>query len=202
MLPEKSQAVQELLDESQYFKQQLFNEVRRTIMLDYFASRENFLEVGEQYANHMNTNLKEWAKFVQFYSDLNNARQAKDEEYKREQFIGEELDWKMLADNLTLFGSQLGDLKDMQGFDPNSSFQMDQSIVVDNDGGGGPADGVPFHVDDAGAPGYKPPPFVLPGDGNQQRAGTIASARDDYQSQSQPLQQEQIQPRRGSLTLT
>ncbi len=74
-------------------------------MLDYFASRENFLEVGEQYANHMNTNLKEWSNFVQFYSDLNNARQAKDEEYKREQFIGEELDWKMLADNLELFGS-------------------------------------------------------------------------------------------------
>lgn len=47
MLPEKSQAVQELLDECQYFKQQLFNEVRRTIMLDYFASRENFTDVGE-----------------------------------------------------------------------------------------------------------------------------------------------------------
>lgn len=47
MLPARTQAVQELLDESQYFKQQLFNEVRRTIMLDYFSSRENFLEVGE-----------------------------------------------------------------------------------------------------------------------------------------------------------
>lgn len=53
MLPEKSQCVQELLDECQYFKQQLFNEVRRTIMLDYFASRENFTDVGEQYMNHM-----------------------------------------------------------------------------------------------------------------------------------------------------
>lgn len=47
MLPEKSQALQEIQDESQYFRQQLFNEVRRTIMLDYFASRENFLDVGE-----------------------------------------------------------------------------------------------------------------------------------------------------------
>ena len=74
-------------------------------MLDYFASRENFLDVGEQYANHVGQNLKEWHKFVQFYSDLNNARLEKDEEYKRDQFIGEELDWKMLADNLTLFGS-------------------------------------------------------------------------------------------------
>ena len=103
MLPEKTAAVQELLDESQYFKQQLFNEVRRTIMLDYFASRENFLDVGEQYSNHMSQNMKEWQKFIAFYSDMNNARKSKDDEYKREQFIGEELDWKMLADNLTLF---------------------------------------------------------------------------------------------------
>lgn len=47
MLPEKSQALQEVQDESQYFRQQLFNEVRRTVMMDYFASRENFLDVGE-----------------------------------------------------------------------------------------------------------------------------------------------------------
>ena len=51
----------------------------------------------------MALNMKEWNKFIQFYSDLNNARKSKDEDYKREQFIGEELDWKMLADNLTLF---------------------------------------------------------------------------------------------------
>lgn len=53
-------------------------------MLDYFASRENFLEVGEQYANHMNQILTEWSKFVAFYSDLNNARMEKDAEYNRE----------------------------------------------------------------------------------------------------------------------
>ena len=103
MLPEKTQAVQELLDESQYFKQQLFNEVRRTIMLDYISSRDNFLDVGEQYTNHLAQNIKEWNKFVLFYSDMNNDRRTKDEDYKREQFIGEELDWKMLADNLSLF---------------------------------------------------------------------------------------------------
>ena len=103
MLPVKTQAVQEMLDECQYFKQQLFNEVRRIVMLDYLASRESFLDVGEQYVSHMNVNIKEWAKFIQFYNDLNNARKAKDDEYTREQFIGEELDWKMLADNLTLF---------------------------------------------------------------------------------------------------
>ena len=102
-------------------------------MLDYFSSRENFLDVGEQYYNHMTQNMKEWNKFIQFYSDINNARKSKDEDYKREQFIGEELDWKMLADNLTLFQSQMNDLQDMRGFDPNASLAMDQSIVVHND---------------------------------------------------------------------
>lgn len=79
MLPQRTQQVQELLDESQYFKQQLFNEVRRTIMLDYFASRENFLEVGEQYVNHMSKNISQWHQFISFYSDINNARKEKDE---------------------------------------------------------------------------------------------------------------------------
>lgn len=47
-------------------------------MLDYFASRENFLEVGEQYSGHMQRNLREWHKFINFYSDTNNARKEKD----------------------------------------------------------------------------------------------------------------------------
>ena len=105
MLVEKTKAVQELLDESQYFKQQLFNEVRRVVMMDYMSSRENFMDVGEQYCNHLDANIKEWQKFVQFYNDANSARNTKDEQYKRDQFIGEELDWKMLADNLSLFHS-------------------------------------------------------------------------------------------------
>ena len=103
MLPEKTKALQELMDESQYFKQQLFNEVRRVIMMDYFNSRENFLDVGDQYVKHLDLNMKEWIKFVGFYNQINNARKEKDEEYKRSQFIGEELDWKMLAENLSLF---------------------------------------------------------------------------------------------------
>ena len=74
-------------------------------MLDYLSRRENFLEVGEQYSKHMQKNLKDWHQFILFYSDINNARKQKDEDYKKEQYVGEELDWKMLADNLTLFGS-------------------------------------------------------------------------------------------------
>lgn len=49
--------------------------------------------------------------------------------------MGEELDWKMLADNLTLFGSQIEDLKDLKGFDDqieDQTIQMNQSIVVPN----------------------------------------------------------------------
>lgn len=153
MLPEKSQAVQELLDECQYFKQQLFNEVRRTIMLDYFASRENFSDVGEQYTNHMGANIKEWNKFIQFYSDLNNARKSKDDEYKREQFIGEELDWKMLADNLTLFGSQMNDIQEMRGFDPNMSLAMDQSINVESMGDLN--QNAPFNADESVVASYR-----------------------------------------------
>ena len=65
----------------------------------------------------MQKNLKDWHQFILFYSDINNARKQKDDEYKKEQYVGEELDWKMLADNLTLFGSQIDDLKDIKGFD-------------------------------------------------------------------------------------
>lgn len=53
-------------------------------MLDYLSSRENFLEVGEQYSKHMQKNLKDWHQFILFYSDINNARKQKDEEYKKE----------------------------------------------------------------------------------------------------------------------
>jgi len=53
-------------------------------MLDYFASRENFLEVGDQYVNHMGKNLNQWHQFISFYSDINNARKEKDDQYRRE----------------------------------------------------------------------------------------------------------------------
>lgn len=100
--------------------------------------------------------MKEWTKFIAFYSDANNARKTKDAEYNREQFIGEELDWKMLADNLTLFQSQMGDLQDMRGFDPNGSLVMDQSIVINNDRAGSMADAVPFASDQSMVASYHP----------------------------------------------
>lgn len=143
MLPQRTQQVQELLDESQYFKQQLFNEVRRTIMLDYFASRENFLEVGEQYTNHMSKNLSQWHQFISFYSDINNARKEKDEQYRREQYVGEELDWKMLADNLTMFESQADFFEKDRGFDDHGT-SIAMNVTID----GGHPNEEPFHADD------------------------------------------------------
>lgn len=86
----------------------------------------------------MQRNLKEWQKFISYYSDLNNARKEKDESYKKEQYVGEELDWKMLADNLSLFSSQVEDLKDLRGFEDNdSSMLMDQSIIQHSGSGVG-----------------------------------------------------------------
>ena len=86
----------------------------------------------------MQRNLKEWQKFIAYYSDLNNARKEKDESYKKEQYVGEELDWKMLADNLSLFSSQVEDLKDLRGFEDNdSSMLMDQSIIQHSGSGVG-----------------------------------------------------------------
>ena len=86
----------------------------------------------------MQRNLKEWQKFIAYYSDLNNARKEKDESYQKEQYVGEELDWKMLADNLSLFSSQVEDLKDLRGFEDNdSSMLMDQSIIQHSGSGVG-----------------------------------------------------------------
>ena len=58
-----------------------------------------------------------WHLFILFYSVIYNDRKQKDEEYKKEQYVGEELDWKMHADNLYLFGIQIEDLKDLKGID-------------------------------------------------------------------------------------
>ena len=79
-------------------------------MLDYMTSRENFLDVGEQYTYHLTHLVKEWKEFVDHYNDANKKRVTDDKDYQKKQFIGEELDWKMLADNLSLFQSEINDL--------------------------------------------------------------------------------------------
>lgn len=81
ILPDRDQDIDALKNESEYFKQQLFNEVRRNVMLDYMSSREQFMDVGEQYTGHMQTVVNEWNKFIQYYHDANNQRKSADEEY-------------------------------------------------------------------------------------------------------------------------
>jgi hypothetical protein len=112
-LPRREKVILEQRYERDFFIQQLYNEVRRSIMLDYMTGREHFIDFGDQYTNHVQKVTTEWSKFINFYHDSNNARKASDEEFVREQFIGEELDWKMLAENLDLFKSEMNDIKDL-----------------------------------------------------------------------------------------
>ena len=56
----------------------------------------------------------------------------------------------MLADNLTMFESQMEDLKDLRGFeDPDNSMMMNQSIVgfQGGMGMGGQSNEDPFNAD-------------------------------------------------------
>lgn len=39
----------------------------------------------------------------------------------------------MLADNLSLFKSEADNIKELEGFDPNGSLQIDQSIMQENE---------------------------------------------------------------------
>jgi len=105
----------------------------------------------------------------------------------------------------------------MQGFDPSDgdNLLMDQSIVLHPDGAD--AGGAPFSGDDMGAlAGYQPPQNLLPPNldsqeatgaqsarefGGRERSATLTAASDLHASSSSPLQQEQIQPRRTSLTM-
>jgi hypothetical protein len=50
-------------------------------MLDYMTSRENFLDVGEQYNFHLTHLIKEWKSFVDYYNDSNKTRETKEAEY-------------------------------------------------------------------------------------------------------------------------
>ena len=62
----------------------------------------------------------------------------------------------MLADNLTLFGSQVDNLKELRGFDdPNDSIMHNQSIMVNQ-----PSEDAPFQTDNLSMVGsYRPPHY-------------------------------------------
>lgn len=128
ILADRDEQIEEQNFESEYFKQQLYNEVRRTLMLDYMSSREQFLDVGEQFSRHLQICQSELTAFNKIYHDANKSRNAQDTEFLQSQFIGEELDWKMLNENMELFESEINIMEDLQGFNINQSFNMDQSI--------------------------------------------------------------------------
>ena len=54
-------------------------------------SREHFLDMGEQVHKHIYDLNLAWGQFLDFYSDLNNARKANEDNFVERNYIGEEL---------------------------------------------------------------------------------------------------------------
>ena len=81
MLPRETKQLNYLEEESSYFTNQTFAESRRVIMLDYTMAREHFVDMGEQMLRHIHEINYAWGNMLNFYSDLNNARKEKDDEY-------------------------------------------------------------------------------------------------------------------------
>ena len=60
-------------------------------MIDYAMAREHFVDLGEQMHRHIYDVNLGWGQFLDFYSDLNNARKENDEKYIERNYIGEEI---------------------------------------------------------------------------------------------------------------
>lgn len=60
-------------------------------MIDYAMAREHFVDFGEQMHRHIYDVNLGWGQFLDFYSDLNNARKESDEKYVERNYIGEEI---------------------------------------------------------------------------------------------------------------
>lgn len=60
-------------------------------MLDYTMARENFVDMGEQMHRHIYEINLAWGNFLNFYTDLNNARKEHDDTYAEHNYIGEEV---------------------------------------------------------------------------------------------------------------
>lgn len=91
MLPKETKKVEYLAEESAYFTNQVWKEARRVIMLDYAMGREHFVDMGEQMHRHIYEVNLAWGQMLDFYTDLNNARKEKDDNYAEENHIGEEV---------------------------------------------------------------------------------------------------------------
>ena len=80
-----------LEEESAFFTAQAYKEARRITMIDYAMAREHFVDLGEQMHRHIYDVNLGWGQFLDFYSDLNNARKENDEKYVERNYIGEEI---------------------------------------------------------------------------------------------------------------
>ena len=60
-------------------------------MINYTMAREHFVDMGEQVHKHIYDLNLAWGQFLDFYSDLNNARKAHEDDFADRQYIGEEL---------------------------------------------------------------------------------------------------------------
>ena len=91
MLPKENQKLEYLREESAYFTNQSWKECRRVVMLDYALGREHFVDMGEQMHRHIYEINLAWGQFLDFYTDLNNARKEKDDSYAELNHIGEDV---------------------------------------------------------------------------------------------------------------
>ena len=81
MLPNASKQVNYLSEESAFFTSQCYKETRRTTMINYTMAREHFIDMGEQVHKHIYDINLAWGQFLDFYSDLNNARKAHEDTF-------------------------------------------------------------------------------------------------------------------------
>lgn len=91
MFPTETSKVAYLAEESAFFTNQTWREARRVIMLDYAMGREQFVDMGEQMHRHIYELNMAWGGFLDFYTDLNNARKEKDDSFAEQNYIGEEI---------------------------------------------------------------------------------------------------------------
>jgi hypothetical protein len=81
MLPNASKQVNYLGEESAFFTTQCYKETRRVTMINYTMAREHFIDMGEQVHKHIYDINLAWGQFLDFYSDLNNARKEHEDSF-------------------------------------------------------------------------------------------------------------------------
>ena len=118
MLPGASKQVSYLSEESAFFTSQCYKETRRTTMINYTMAREHFIDMGEQVHKHIYDINLAWGQFLDFYSDLNNARKAHEDTFVETSCIGEEIpepDERPLT-NDDLVDDEFDELQDKRNF--------------------------------------------------------------------------------------